>query len=85
MTVLSIVGIAAHDHVHHSSLLDKVLEVESLRGVLPFVRSTYSRPSCYHWIMPLLFGCPELQAELLSFGQGIPCRRLCLVSAGTHT
>ena len=31
-------------------MLDKFLEVESLRGLLPFVRSVYSRPSYYHWV-----------------------------------
>ena len=30
-------------------MLRKLLEVESLRGLLPFVRGFYSQPSTYHW------------------------------------
>ena len=33
MTVLSVDGMGAYDHVHRSSMLDKFLEVESLRGL----------------------------------------------------
>ena len=40
-TVLSIDGIGAYDHVHRSAMLGKVLEVPSLRGLLPFVRAAY--------------------------------------------
>ena len=48
-TVLSIDGVGAYDHVLRSAMLSKLHEVESLRGLLPFVRSAYSRPSVYHW------------------------------------
>ena len=44
MTVLSIDGIGAYDHVYRSSMLDKLLEVKSLRGLLPFVRSAILLP-----------------------------------------
>ena len=49
-TVLSIDGIGAYDHVHRSAMVAKLLEVPSLRGLLPFVRSTYGRPTSYTWI-----------------------------------
>ena len=45
-TVLSVDGVGAYDHVLRSS---KLHEVESLRCLLPFVRSVYSHPSTYHW------------------------------------
>ena len=50
LTVLSIDGIGACDHVFRSAFLEKFLEVESLRPLLPFVRSVYSEPSQYHWV-----------------------------------
>ena len=39
-TVLSIDGVGVYDHVLRSAMLGKIFEVESLRGVLPFVRAT---------------------------------------------
>ena len=30
-------------------MLSKLHEVKSFRGLLPFVRSAYSRPSVHHW------------------------------------
>ena len=48
-TVLSIDGIGAYDHVLRSAMLSKLHEAESLRGLIPFVRMVYARPSCYHW------------------------------------
>ena len=47
-TVLSIDGVGVHDHVLRSAMLGKIFEVESLRGLLPFVRATYVQP-CNHW------------------------------------
>ena len=40
-TVLSI-------DVLRSGMLGKIFQVESLRGLLPFVPATYAQPSCYH-------------------------------------
>ena len=48
-TVLSIDGIGAYDHVHRSAMLGKLLEVPSLRGLLPFVCAAYLEPSRYKW------------------------------------
>ena len=48
-TVLSIDGVGAYDHVFRSSMLSKLYEVESLRGLLPFVRGVHSQPSTYYW------------------------------------
>ena len=49
MTVLSIDGVGAYDHVYRSAMLSKLLEVPALRPLLPFVRSVYARPSTYLW------------------------------------
>ena len=49
MTVLSIDGIGAYDHVYRSSILSKLHEIPSLRSMLPFVRKTYARASTYWW------------------------------------
>ena len=50
MTVLSIEGIGAYDHVCRSSMLAKLLEILGLHGLLPFVRPTYVGESCYTWV-----------------------------------
>ena len=47
-TVLTIDGVGAYDHVHRSAMMVKLLEIPGLRGLLPFVRSTYGQP-CYKW------------------------------------
>ena len=47
--MLSIDGVGAYDHVLRSSMMTKLLEIPSLRGLLPFVRSVYGKPSCYKW------------------------------------
>ena len=48
-TILSIDGIGAYDHVLRSAMMSKLLSVPGLRGLLPFVRSTYSHPTSYWW------------------------------------
>ena len=48
-TVLSIDGVGAYDHVNRSAMMAKLRDTPSLQGLLPFVRSVYSRPSCYKW------------------------------------
>ena len=50
MTVLSIDGIGAYDHLHRSAMLAKLLETPSLHGLLPIVWSTYAGDSCYKWV-----------------------------------
>ena len=50
LTVLSIDGVGAYDHVYRSAMLSKLLEVPALRPLLPFVRSVHTRPSTYLWI-----------------------------------
>ena len=49
MTVLSIDGIGAHDHVYRSSILSKLYEIPSLCSLLPFFRKTYARASTCWW------------------------------------
>ena len=48
-TVLFVDGIGANDHVYRSAMLSKLLEVPKLRGLIPLVRQTYARRSCYSW------------------------------------
>ena len=49
LTVLSIDGVGAYDHIYRSAMLSKVAEVPSLQGLLPFVKKAYVRPSSYVW------------------------------------
>ena len=42
-------GIGAYDHVFRASMLQKLLDLPRLRRLLPFVRNSYSAPSCYTW------------------------------------
>ena len=44
---LSIDGIGAYDHVLRSAMMEKVHSVPYLGGLLPFVRTTYVRPTSY--------------------------------------
>ena len=48
--MLSIDGIETCEHVHKRAKMAKLLEVPSLRRLVPFVRSTYGRPTSYTWI-----------------------------------
>ena len=48
-TILSIDGIGAYDHVLRSAMMSKLYSVPELRGLLPFVRSTYAHPKSYRW------------------------------------
>ena len=48
-TALSIDGIGAYDHVLRSAIMEKLHSVPGLRGLLPFVRTTYVRPTSYVW------------------------------------
>ena len=49
LTVLSIDGVGAYDHVFRSAMISKIWEVPALRPLLPFVRSVYARPASYVW------------------------------------
>ena len=48
-TVLSVDGIGAYDHVYRASMMSKLLEVPSLRHLLPFVRQAYGSATSYSW------------------------------------
>ena len=48
-TVLSVDGIGAYDHVYHAAMMSKLLEVSSLRHLLPFVRQAYGSATSYSW------------------------------------
>ena len=48
-TVLSDRRCGAHDHVHRSATLSKLLEVPSLQPLLPFVRAAYTEPTRCKW------------------------------------
>ena len=47
-TVLSVDGIGAFDHVHHASMMSKLLEVPGFCALLPFVRVSYRSPFALH-------------------------------------
>ena len=49
VTVLSIDGVGAYDHVYRSAMMKKLYSVPSLRGLLPFVRATNADPTQYVW------------------------------------
>ena len=50
LTVLSVDGIGAYDHVYRISIMTKLHEVPGLRKLLPFVWRAHSRPSRYSWV-----------------------------------
>ena len=47
--VLSIDGVGAYDHVYREAMMEKLHQVPSLQGLLPFVRATYANPTSYVW------------------------------------
>ena len=49
LIVLSIDGVGAFDHVYRVSMLEKLVEVPSLRDLLPFVKTAYASASAYVW------------------------------------
>ena len=49
MTVLSVDGVGAYDHVLRATMLSKLREVPGLQSLLHFVRQAYSSPSSYSW------------------------------------
>ena len=49
MTVLSVDGVGAYDHVLRATMLSKVREVPGLQSLLLFVRQANSSPSSYSW------------------------------------
>ena len=48
-TVLLVDGIGAYDHVYRVSMMSKLLEVPSLRHLLPFVRQACGSATSYSW------------------------------------
>ena len=49
LTMTSIDGVGAYDHVYRSAMLAKLLEVAALQGLLPFARFAYSETTTYLW------------------------------------
>ena len=49
LTVTSIDGVGAYDHVYRSAMLSKLLEVPALQGLLPFARFAYGETTTYVW------------------------------------
>ena len=50
LTLLSVDGIGAYDHVFRSSMLGRLLEMPRARALLPFVRMSHAQPSQYSWV-----------------------------------
>ena len=49
MTILSVDGIGAQDHIFRSTMLGRLLEMPGARELLLFVHLLYAQPSCYGW------------------------------------
>ena len=45
LTILSVDGIGAYDHIYRSAMLERLLELPGGRQILPFVRLSYAQPS----------------------------------------
>ena len=50
MTILTVDGVGAYDHVLRSAMLGRLHSMPAARSLLPFVRMTYAQPSSYQWI-----------------------------------
>ena len=48
-TVLKVDGIGAYDHVSRAAMLQRLVNMEEGRAILPFVRLSYGSPSSYQW------------------------------------
>ena len=49
LTILSVDGIGAYDHILRSAMLGRLLQMPGARQILPFVRLSYAQPSTYGW------------------------------------
>ena len=49
LTILSVDGIGAYDHIVRSAMLGRLLQMPGARQILPFVRLSYAQPSTYGW------------------------------------
>ena len=49
LTVLSVDGIGAYDHILRTSMLTRLRNMPGAREILPFVRLSYAQPSEYSW------------------------------------
>ena len=49
LTILSVDGIGAYDHILRSAMLGRLLQMPGARQILPFVRLSYPQPSTYGW------------------------------------
>ena len=49
VTVLTVDGIGAYDHVLRSAMLGRLASMPGARSLLPFVRMSYAQPSSYQW------------------------------------
>ena len=50
MTILTVDGVGAYDHVLRSAMLGRLHSMPAARSLLPFVRMSYAQPSSYQWI-----------------------------------
>ena len=81
LTVTSIDGVGAYDHVYRSAVLSKLLEVPKFRGLLPFARFAYAEPTSYVWEDE--DGCRHHIRQGEGREQGDPLMPL-LLSLGVH-
>ena len=50
LTILSVDGIGAYDHVLRASMLGRLRKMPGAREILPFVRLSYAQPSDFWWL-----------------------------------
>ena len=49
VTILTVDGIGAYDHVLRSAMLGRLYAMPTARSLLPFVRMSHAQPSSYQW------------------------------------
>ena len=49
LTILSVDGIGAYDHILRSAMLGRLHAMPEVRSLLPFVRMSYGQPSTFQW------------------------------------
>ena len=81
MTVLSVDGVGAYDHVSRLAMLQALRDTPDACRVLPYVRLWYSTPSTYVWIDGN--NCPHRVTQAEGGEQGDPLMPA-LFSLGMH-
>ena len=76
VTILTVDGIGAHDHVLRSAMLGRLVPMPGARSLLPLVRTSYAQPSSYQWFDDQ--GCAHVVTQAEGGEQGDPLMPLLL-------